>query len=192
MKAELSIIVVEGGGELVGPMDPAAIDDHHDVFARFTEGRHHLMQILPELLGIEVRHNFVEHFGGAILHRANDAEQHATRDPTPRAILHPRLTFEGFLTFDLTWAQRACRNTSAPRCVPPARTEEGKTPEDGFVCIEQNDLAVACLVFEGGEFERAVGEISRGGRQAASGAVEAYGVFFKTPRTLSRPSWTPV
>jgi hypothetical protein len=31
-------------------MDPAAIDDHHDVFPRFAEGRHHLMQILTQLL----------------------------------------------------------------------------------------------------------------------------------------------
>src|SRR5215831_8151807 len=148
MEASLSIIVVEGGVELVGPMDPAAIDDHHDVFTRFAAGRHHLMKILTQLLGIKVRHDFVEHFGGAILDRANDAEQHAARDTTPRAILHPRLAFEGLLVFDLTVAQRACRNASALRCVPPARTEQGKAPDDRFVCIEQNDLTTTRLVFE--------------------------------------------
>src|SRR5215471_11260848 len=171
-------------------MDPAAIDDYHDVFTRFAEGRHHLMKILTQLLGIKVRHDFVEHFGGAILDRANDAEQHAARDTTPRAILHPRLAFEGLLVFDLTVAQRACRNASALRCVPPARTEQGKAPDDRFVCIEQNDLTTTRLVFESGQFERAVGELSRGGSQEASGTVEAHRIFFKTPRTLSRPSCT--
>ena len=39
----------------------------------------------------------------------------------------------------------------------------GKAPQDGFVCIEQNDLAPARLVLEGGKFECAVSEISRGG-----------------------------
>jgi len=126
------------------------------------------------------------------LDRADDAEQHPARDATPRAILQPRVAFEGLLAFDLTLAQRACGDARALGCVPPARAGQGKTPEDRFVFIEQNDLTTACLVFEGGEFERAVGEISRGGIQSASGTVEAYRVFFKTPRTLSRPSWTPV
>ena len=27
------------------PVDPAAIDDHHDLFVGFAEGRHHLMDI---------------------------------------------------------------------------------------------------------------------------------------------------
>jgi hypothetical protein len=43
------------------------------------------------------------------------------------------------------------------------------------------------LVLEGSKFERAVGEV-RGGRiESSGGAVEAQRVFFKTPRTLSRP-----
>ena len=106
--------------------------------------------------------------------------------------MSPRLAFEGLLAFDLTLAQRAYGEAGALRFAPPARAGKGKTPEDRFVFIEHNDLTAARLVFEGGEFERAVGEISRGGIQSARGAVEAYCVFFKTPRTLSRPSWTPV
>jgi hypothetical protein len=47
-------------------------------------------------------------------------------------------------------------------CAPPARPEQGKAPEDGFVFVEQNDLATARLVLEGSQLERAVGEISRG------------------------------
>jgi hypothetical protein len=38
--------MVEGRVKLVGPMDPAAIHDHHDVFAGFAEGGHDLMEIL--------------------------------------------------------------------------------------------------------------------------------------------------
>jgi hypothetical protein len=41
-------------------MDAAAIDDHHDLFVGFAEGCHHLMNILAQLLGIKVRHNFIE------------------------------------------------------------------------------------------------------------------------------------
>ena len=68
-------------------MDPAPIDDYDHLFVGFAEGRHDLMEILAQLLGIKMRHDFIENFGGAILDRANDAEQHATGEPTPRAIL---------------------------------------------------------------------------------------------------------
>ena len=98
------MIMVERGGELVSPMDPAAIDDHHDVFTRFAEGRHHLMKILTEFLGIKVRHDFVEHFGGTILDRANDAEQHTADDTAPGAMLPPRPAFAGLLAFDVALA----------------------------------------------------------------------------------------
>ncbi|HEY7712521.1 MAG TPA: hypothetical protein VIG57_21095 [Candidatus Entotheonella sp.] len=46
MEAQRAIVVVECGGELMRPMDAAAIHDHHDLFAGFTEGGHHLMEIL--------------------------------------------------------------------------------------------------------------------------------------------------
>jgi hypothetical protein len=36
MEASLAVVVVECRLELVGPMDAAAIHDHHDVFAGFT------------------------------------------------------------------------------------------------------------------------------------------------------------
>ena len=74
MEASLPVVVVECRVELVGPMDPAAIHDHHDVFARFAEGGHHLMEILASLLGIKVGHDFIEDFRGAILDRADDAQ----------------------------------------------------------------------------------------------------------------------
>ena len=167
------MVVVECRVELVSPMDPAAIDDHHDLFAGVAEGRHHLMDILAQLLGIKVRHDFIEDFGGPILDCSNDTQQHAAGDPAPGAIAHPRLPFEGLLAFDLTLAQGACQEASTLGFAPPARAGQGKAPQDRFVFIEQNDLATARLVLQGGKFERAVGEISRGGLQSAGGAVVA-------------------
>src|SRR5215831_4827261 len=109
MEAQLTLIVVEGGVKLVGPMNPTAIDHHHDLFAELAERRHDLMKILAELLRIKVGHNFIKDFGGAILNRANDAEQDPTGDAAPGAILPPCLAFEGFLAFDLTWTEGAER-----------------------------------------------------------------------------------
>src|SRR5262245_48050476 len=122
MEAQLVVVVVERRVELMSPVDAAAIDDHDDLFVRFAEGRHHLMEILPQLLGIKVGHDFIEDFRGAILDRADDAEYDAAGDATPRAIPQPRLAFEGFITFDLARAQRACREASALGGAPPART----------------------------------------------------------------------
>src|SRR5262249_12954029 len=116
----------------------------------------------------------------------------AAGDATPRAIRQPRLAFEGLVAFDLTLASRAWRKARALGLAPPARAGQRKAPQDRFVFIEHNDLATARRVLEGGKCERAVGEISRGGIQSAGGAGEAQRVFFNTPRTLSRPSWTPV
>jgi hypothetical protein len=106
--------------------------------------------------------------------------------------VQPGLAFEAFGTFDLTLAQGAEREASAQGGAPPARAGQRKAPQDRFVFLEQNDLATARLVLEGSKCERAIGEISRGGSPSAGGAVEAHRVFFNTPRTLSRPSWTPV
>src|SRR5262245_28522396 len=192
MEAKPPMVVLECRVKLVRPMDPAAIDDHHDLLASFAEDGHHLMDILSQLLSIKVGHDFIEDFGGPILDRPNDAEQHPTGDAAPGTILHPCLAFAGLLTFDLTLAQGTYREADALGGAPPARAGEGKAPQDGFVFIEQNDLATARLVLEGGKFESAVSESSRGGIQAARGAVEAYAVFFNTSRTLSRPSWIPV
>src|SRR5712691_1213469 len=192
MEAQRAVVVLEGRIELVCPMDPAAIDDHHDLFPHFAEGGHHLMQILASLLGIKVGHDFIKNFGGAILDGPNDTEQHAVGDTAPGAMAYPRLAFEGLLAFDLTLAQRTRREASTLRFAPPARPQHGKAPQDRFVFIEQNDLATARLVLESSEFERAVGESSRGGGKATSGAVVAYLFFFNVQRTLSRPSWTPV
>ena len=192
MEAKLAGVVGECRVELVGSMDPAAIDNHHDLFVCFAEGRHHLMEILAQLLGIKVGHDFREDFGGAILDRPNDTEQHAAGDTAPGAIPQPRVAFEGFVACDLTLAQGAEREARTLGCAPPAGARQGKAPEDGFVFIEPNDLATASPVLQGGKFERAIGESSRVGIKTTSGAVVAYFVFFNAQRTLSRLSWTPV
>jgi hypothetical protein len=185
------MVVLESRVEFVRPMDPAAIDDHHDFFPAFAEDGHHLMDILAQLLGIKMRDDLIEDFGGPILDGANDAQQDPTGDAAPGAILPPRLAFAGLLTSDLTLAQGTYREADALGGAPPARTGEGKAPQEGFICIEQDDLTSSCSVLQGGELKRAIGEISWGGGQLASGAVVAE-VFFNTQRTLSRPRWTPV
>src|SRR5919201_2359799 len=126
MEAKSPMPVFEGRCELVGPMDPTAIDDHHDLFACFAKGGHHLMDILTEFLGIEVGHDFIEDFRGAILDGADDAEQHPAGDAAPGAILPPRLAFERFLAFDLALAQGTYREASALGRVPPAGAGQGK------------------------------------------------------------------
>ena len=154
-------------------MDPAAIDDHHDLFAGFAEDRHHLMDILAQLLGIKVGHDFIEDFGGAILDRPNDAEQHAAGDAAPRAILQPRLAFEAFSRLIWLWLSGAGGEAGALGAAPPAHPGQGKAPQDRFIFIEQNDLTSACLVLQGGEFERAIGEVGRGGIEPSRGTAVA-------------------
>ena len=122
-------------------------------------------------------HDFIKDFGGAVLDGPKDTEQHTAGDTAPGAMAYPRLAFEGLLAFDLTLSQRTRREARTLRFAPPARPEHGKAPQDRFVFIEQNDFATARLVLERSEFERAVGEISRGGSQATGGAVVAY-LFF--------------
>ena len=150
------------------------------------------MEILAQLLGIKMRDDLIEDFGCPILDGTKHAQQHAAGHAAPGAILQPRLAFEGFLAGDLALAQGTSREASALGGVPPARAGQGKAPQDGFVFIEQNDLATARLVLEGGKFKSPISEGRGVGLQAPGGTIVAYLLFFKTPRTLSRPSWTPV
>jgi hypothetical protein len=192
MEAKLVMIVGEGRIEFVRPMDPTPIDNHDDLFPGVAEAGHHLVDILAQLLRIKVRDNFIEDFGGAVLDRAKHTEQHAARDTAPGAIAHPCLAFETLLAFDLAVAEGTREQTSALHGAPPARPGQSTAPQDRFVFLEHNHLATTCLVLEGGKCERAVREISRGGIPSAGGAIGAYVVFFHTPRTRSRPRWTPV
>src|SRR5438046_2203367 len=133
MEAKLSMVVVEGRVELVRPMDPTTIDDHYHLFFGFAEGRHDLMEIWAQFLGSKMRDDFLEDLGGAILDRANDAEQHPTGHPTPRAIRQPCLPFETLVPFALAGAQGPGEQARALGFAPPARPGQGKTPEDGCI-----------------------------------------------------------
>lgn len=191
MEAKFVVVVLKGRVELVGAMDPAALDDHHDRCAGCAAGGQHVMDRLAQLLGITVGHDFREAFRGAILHRTDDAEHHTAGDATPGAILHPRLALQRLLTFALTLTQRPCREARALGGAPPARTGQGTAPQDRFVCRAHHALAPAGAVFQGREVDRARGEVGRVGIELAGRAAGGQRSFFRTPRTLSRPSGMP-
>ena len=107
MEAQRAVVVVECRVELVCSMDLAAIDNHHALLVGLAPGRHHVMAIVAQLLGLTVRHDGREDLGGAILERPPATEQHAAGDPAPGAIPPPRVAFEGGVAFALTLAQRA-------------------------------------------------------------------------------------
>ena len=86
MAPERVVVVRQCRVELVRPVDPAAIDDHDDLCAGCAEDRHHLMEILAQLLGIKVWHDCLKDAGGAVLHGAQDREQHAAGDAAPGPI----------------------------------------------------------------------------------------------------------
>ena len=46
MEAPRAVVARKGRIELVRSMDPAAIDDQHDLFPDFAEGGHHLRHLL--------------------------------------------------------------------------------------------------------------------------------------------------
>jgi hypothetical protein len=131
-----------------------------------------------------MRDNLIDNTRGAILHGTDDAEQHAAGDTAPRAILHPRLAFEGFRACDLTLAQRARGEASALHFAPPARAGQGKAPQDRFIFIEQNDLATAGPVLQRGKFDRSPRQFSRVGSEPSRGTAVA-DIFFLTPRARS-------
>ena len=192
MEAQRALRVVEGGVQLVGPMNPPASDHHHDLCAALAERRPDVMQIWAELLRSTVGHHCIKDFGGAILDRAHDAEQDPPGDAAPGALRHPCLACEGCLACALTWPEGAEREASPLGGAPPARAGQGKAPEDGCVGLEHNHLAPASLGLQSRQLERTLGEIRGGGIQSTGGAVGASRLFFHTSRTLARPRRTPV
>jgi hypothetical protein len=151
-----------------------------------------LLKILAKFLCSKMGHDLIEDARGPILHGTDDREQHAAGDAAPGAITQPGLAFAGLCRFDLALTQRPCGETRALGAAPPACPEHGEAPEDGCIFREQNDLAPAGTLLQGGEFEMAKRERRRLGIKAPGGATIAQRVFFHTPRTLSRPSWIPV
>ena len=152
MPLQRAAVVVEGRGELVRPMATAAIDDHHALLPGFAAGRHHVMAILPPLLGIKVGHDFIEALRGAILDGADDAEPHAAGDAAPRARADPRLACARLFTADVTRAPWPGGEAIARGAAPPARPGQGKAPQEGFIFGEPNDLAPASPIRQGRAF----------------------------------------
>ena len=128
--------------QLVGAGDATPVDDQHHLFPALAKEGHYLMDILPKPFGIKLGDNLIEDFRGTILDRAHDAEPHAVGHPAPTPIAAPCLAFESLFTSDLAGAQGPCRHTKALGfAVPPARSRQGKAPQDGFSFVEQNNLA---------------------------------------------------
>src|SRR5262245_32048403 len=126
-----------------------------------------------------MRHNLIEDARGTIMDGPDDTEQHATRDAAPGALGGPRLELEAFVPFNLALKQGTGEQTRALGATPPAQPGQGKAPHDRFIFIEHNDLTPACAVLQGGEGERARGEISRRRIEPARGTAGASRVFFK-------------
>jgi hypothetical protein len=177
MPPKLLVPVGQRRCELFRPVDATAVGDHDHLFAGVAQEGHHLMDILAQPLCIKMGDNLGEDFGGAILERANDTEQHPASDTAPGAIADPRLAFAALVAFDLTLAQWTDGQASTLGFVPPARPGQGKTPEDGFIFIEQNDLTPASPIFEGSEVERRPRQLSGVGSEPARGSAVA-AVFF--------------
>jgi hypothetical protein len=191
-EAQRALVVVACRITLLRPMHPTAIADHDDLCAGCAKDCHHLLERLTQLLGIKGRHNCIADFGGAILDGANDAEQPAPGETAPGASACPRLAFEGCRLVALARAQRTGPQAIALGPAPPAVPGERKAPEDRCVCVESKELALASPGLEGGEWERSLGEGRGMGIETPGRSTRASRVFFQRPRTLSRPSWTPV
>lgn len=83
------------------------------------------------------------------------------------------MAFEGFVAFDLALAQRAGEQTRALGAAPPASPGEGKAPQDRFIFVQQNNLAPTRAVLQGCKVNRAIREVSRGGRESPGGTAVA-------------------
>jgi hypothetical protein len=84
------MVVVEGGVELVRPMDAAAIDDHPALLPGLAAGRHHWMDLLAPCPGINRRDDLREACGGALLDGTENAAPHPAGAAAPRALRGPR------------------------------------------------------------------------------------------------------
>lgn len=67
METKRAMVMGECRVELMRPMDPTPVNDHHDLFLGGAEDCHHLVDIVTQVLRIEVGHDFIEDFRGAIL-----------------------------------------------------------------------------------------------------------------------------
>jgi hypothetical protein len=185
MQPKLLVPVSQCRRKLVRPVDATAVSDHDDLFPSVAKEGHHLMDVLAQPLRLKMGDDLVEDFGGAILDRPNDTEQHPAGDTAPGARADPRLAFERLFPSDLTLAQWPGGQAGALGFAPPAGAGQGKPPQDGFIFVEQNDLTSAGAVLESSEFERRPREFSGVRNEPARGPAVA-DVFFLTRRGHSR------
>jgi hypothetical protein len=165
IQPKLLVPVCERRHELMGPMDATTVSHHDHLFAGVAKEGHHLMEVLAKPLRIKMGDHLIKDFRGPILDRADDAKQHATGYAAPTPIAHPRLAFAGLFAVDLAGAQRSCGQPRALGFAPPARPREGKTPDNSFISIEQNDLTTTGTILQGGEFERRPRQLSGSGSE---------------------------
>jgi hypothetical protein len=192
MQLKLLVPVRKRRRELVRPMDATALDHPDDRFPRAAKERHPLMDIVAQPLSLKMGNDFKEDFRRPILDGTQHAQQHTAGHAAPAPIAHPGLTFEGLLAFDLAPTQRAYGPARPLGFPPPAGAGQGKAPQDRFIGIEQAQLATTGAVFERREVDRRRGPVGSGRRQLPRRPAGAERIFFKTKRTRSRPSWTPV
>ena len=121
MQSKLLVPVCQRRLELFRPVDATAVGDHDYLFAGTAKEGHHFMDILAQPLRIKMRDDLVADFGGTILDRPNDTEQHPAGDTAPGAVADPRLAFEALVAFDLTLAQWTDGQASTLGFAPPAR-----------------------------------------------------------------------
>jgi len=173
MQPKLLVPVGQRRRELMRSVNATAVDHHDDGFPGRTKMGHYLMNIVAKPFRIKLWDDLIEDFRGAILDSAEDTEQHAAGHAAPTPIAQPGLAFERLFPFDLATAQGLDGQARALGGAPPARAGQGKTPEDRFIGIEQDEFAPARLVLEGPEFDRSIGEGSGARIKPPSGAIVA-------------------
>jgi hypothetical protein len=184
LEPKLLMPVGQCGRKLVRAVNATAVDDHDDLFPSMTKKGHDLMNILPKPLCIKLGDHLIEDFRGAILDGAHDAQQHTAGHTAPTPITAPRLAFVQLFVFDLAAAQGPRGQTIPLDFVPPACSRQGKTPDDRFVFVEQNDLTPTRSVLQGGQFARGPRQ-RRGVRSEPPRGAAVADVFFLRPRGRS-------
>jgi hypothetical protein len=83
VEAACAVVVVEGRVKLVRPLAPAPIDDHPPLLRGVPAGCHHGMDLLAQLLGITVRHDFLADVCAPLLDGSHDAQSPTPGDAAP-------------------------------------------------------------------------------------------------------------
>ena len=108
-----------------------------------------------------MRCGFAKHFASPALHRPYDTEQHTRSDARPTAMLLPGLSLEVLLWIDLMTRQRVQGQAIALIFVPPAGSWQGKAPNDGFIFVEQDEVALLCLLLKVGQLDAGLSQFMR-------------------------------